>query len=49
MNILDEQSVKHGLNFCIEGLIIEIIDFDGLEVFLWVEVSLGDEEGLPQD
>ena len=42
-------SIEHGFDLIVEGLIIEIVDFDGLEVLLGIEVSLGDEEGLSQD
>jgi hypothetical protein len=42
-------SVEHGLDLVVEGLIVKVVDLDGLEVFLGVEVSLGDEEGLPED
>ena len=42
-------SVEHGFDLIVEGLIIEIVDFDGLEVLLGIEVSLGDEEGLSED
>lgn len=41
-------SVEHGLDLVVEGLIVEVVDLDGLEVFLRVEVSLRDEEGLSQ-
>ena len=41
-------SVEHGLDFVIEGLIVKVIDFDGLEVLLRIEVALGNQEGLPQ-
>lgn len=43
------RSVKHGLDLIVEGLIVEVVDLDGLEVFLRVEVSLRDQEGLPQN
>lgn len=49
MFLKDHSSVEHGPNFVIEGLIVEIIDFDGLEVFFRIEVSLGNQEGLPKD
>lgn len=41
-------SVEHGFDFIVEGLVVEVIDFDSLEVLLGVEVSLGDQEGLSQ-
>lgn len=41
-------SVEHGLDFVIEGLIVEVIDFDGLEVLLRIKVALGNQEGLPE-
>jgi hypothetical protein len=41
-------SVEHGLNFVVEGLIIQIINFYCLEVFLRIEVSLSNEESLSQ-
>lgn len=41
-------SVEHGLDFVIEGLVVEVIDFDGLEVLLGVEIALGNEEGLSE-
>lgn len=40
-------SVEHGLDLVIKGLIIEVINFDCLEVLLGIEVALRDEEGLP--
>ncbi len=41
-------SIEHGLDLIVEGLVVEVVDLDGLEVFLGVEVSLCDEEGLPK-
>lgn len=42
-----QESVEHSFNFIVKGLVIQIIDLDGLEVFLGVEVPLGDQESLP--
>jgi len=41
-------SVKHCLNFIIKGLVVQIVDLDGLEVLLGVEVSLSNQKGLPE-
>jgi hypothetical protein len=41
-------SVKHSFDFVVEGLVVEVVDFDGLEVLFGVEVALGDEEGLSE-
>lgn len=35
-------SIEHGLDLIVESLIVEVVNFDGLEVFLGVEVPLGD-------
>ena len=45
---MDQFSIEHGFNFVIEGLVIQIVDFDGLEVFLWIKVSLGNQKSLSQ-
>jgi hypothetical protein len=42
-------SVEHGPDLVIEGLIVQVIDFDSLEVFFWIEITFSDKEGLPQD
>lgn len=42
------KSIEHGPDFVVEGLIIKVINFDGLEVFLRIEVSLSDKECLPE-
>ena len=41
-------SVEHGSDLVVEGLVVQVLDLDGLEVLLRVEVALRDEEGLPQ-
>lgn len=41
--------VKHGSDFIVEGLVIQIFDFDGLEIFLRIEIALGNEESLAED
>ena len=41
-------SVEHGFDFVIEGLIVQIINFNCLEIFLGVEVAFSDQEGLSQ-
>lgn len=43
------KSIEHGSNFIIESLVVEVIDLYGLEVLFRVEISLGDEERLPQN
>lgn len=42
-------SVEHGFDFIVEGLVIQVVDLDGLEIFLGVEVTFCDKEGLPQN
>ena len=39
-------SLEHVLDLVVEGLIVQVVDFDRLEVFLGIEVPLGDQEGL---
>ena len=41
-------SVEHGFDFVVKGLVVQIVDFDGLEILLGVEVALSDQEGLPK-
>lgn len=41
-------SAEHGFDLVVESLVVEVVDFDGLEVLLGVEVSFGDQEGLSQ-
>lgn len=41
-------SVEHSFNFVVEGLVIQIVNFDSLEVLLGIEVSLRDQESLSQ-
>ena len=43
-----ELSVEHGFDFVIKGLVVQIINFNCLEIFLGVEVAFSDQEGLPQ-
>jgi hypothetical protein len=43
-----DRSVEHRFDFVVEGLVVEVVDLDGLEVLLGIEVALGDEEGLPE-
>ncbi len=45
---MDQFSIEHSFNFVVEGLIIQIVDFDGLEIFLWIEVSFGNQKCLSQ-
>ena len=42
------RSIEHGLYLVVEGWIVQIVDFDGLEIFLGVEVPLSDQESLSQ-
>jgi hypothetical protein len=42
-------SIKHCLDLVVKGGIVEVLDFDGLEVLLGIEVPLRDEEALPQN
>ena len=39
-------SVEHSLDLVVKGGIVQIVDLDGLEVFLGVEVAFGDQEAL---
>ena len=43
-----QESVEHGLNLVVEGLVVQVVDFYCLEVLLGVEVAFGNQEGLPQ-
>ena len=43
-----QESVEHGLDLVVEGLVVEVVDLYGLEVFLGVEIALGDEECLSE-
>ena len=43
------RSIEHGTDFVIEGLVVEVVDFDGLEVLFGIEISFGDEECLSED
>lgn len=49
VNVMNVESVKHGFYLVVECLVIEVINFDSLEIFLWIEVALGDQEGLSED
>ena len=40
-------SIKHSFDFIVEGLVVQIVNFDCLEVLLRVEIALSDQEGLP--
>lgn len=40
-------SIKHCSDLVVEGLVVQVLYFDGLEIFLRVEVSLRDQECLP--
>lgn len=35
-------SIKHSLDFIVECLVVQIVNFDCLEVFLRVEIALSD-------
>ena len=41
-------SIEHGPDLAVEGLVIQVVDFDGLEVFFGVEIPLSDKESLSQ-
>jgi hypothetical protein len=44
-----DRSAEHRPDLVVEGLIVQVVDLDGLEVFFGIEVTLGDQEGLPQN
>lgn len=48
-SIFKSQSVEHGPDFVVKSLVVQVIDFDGLEVLFGVEVAFSDEESLSQD
>ncbi len=43
------ESIEHRPDFVIEGLIIEVIDLDGLEVLFRIEVTFGNQESLSEN
>ena len=43
------KSIEHRSDFVVECLIVQVVNLDGLEVFLRVEVAFGDKEGLSQN
>jgi hypothetical protein len=40
-------SIEHRLYFIIESLVIKVVNFNGLEIFFGIEVSLGNQKCLP--
>jgi len=42
------RSIEHSLDFVVKGLVVQVVNLNGLEVFLGIEVTLGDEECLPE-
>jgi hypothetical protein len=48
LNAICVLSIKHCLDLVIECLIVEVVNFDGLEVFFRIKVSLSNEERLPE-
>jgi hypothetical protein len=47
--VLTIRSIEHRPDLVIEGLIVQIVDFNSLEVLFGVKISFGNEEGLSQD
>jgi hypothetical protein len=42
-------SVEHRPDLVVESLIVKVVDFDGLEVFFGIEITLRDQESLSQN
>ena len=41
-------SIEHRLDLVVEGLVVQVVDFYCLEIFLRIEVSLSNQEGLSE-
>lgn len=44
-----QESVEHRPYFVVESLVVQVVNFDRLEILFGVKITFGNKEGLPED